>query len=95
MACILQPTFPGCRVPPPPRPELEGGVGGGGEARTQKFVYQKWPDQIFPFVNFIFSHDGHFGLGGGGGTTIAKNILIQACPPPPTTALNMQSLRRT
>ena len=30
-------------------------------------MYQKWPDQIFPTVNFVFSHDGHFGLGRGGG----------------------------
>ena len=28
---------------------------------------QKWPNQIFPAVNFVFSHDGHFGLGQGGG----------------------------
>ena len=33
---------------------------------TQKFVYQKWPKKIFPIVNFVFSRDGHFGLGGGG-----------------------------
>ena len=47
---------------------LEGGERGeGGGSGTQKFVYQKWPDQIFPFVNFVFSHDGHFGLEGGGG----------------------------
>ena len=43
--------------------------GGGGEC-----VYQKWPDKIFPTVNFVFSHDGHFGLGqgcpgGGGGSS--------------------------
>ena len=29
-------------------------------------MYQKWPDQIFPVVNFVFSRDGHFGLGRGG-----------------------------
>ena len=45
---------------------LEGEEGGGGSG-TQKFVYQKWPDQIFPMVNFVVSHDGHFGLGPGGG----------------------------
>ena len=39
---------------------------GGGVSVTQKFAYQKWPDKIFPTVNSIFSHDGHFGLGGGG-----------------------------
>ena len=39
---------------------------GRGRSGTQKFVYQKWPDQIFPVVNFVFSHDGVFGLEGGG-----------------------------
>ena len=42
---------------------LEGGEGGG--PGIQQFVYQKWPDQILPMVNFVLSHDGHFGLGGG------------------------------
>ena len=41
------------------------GEGGGGSG-TQKFVHQKWPNQIFPMVNFRFSRDGPFGLGGGG-----------------------------
>ena len=40
---------------------------GGGGSGTQKCVYQKWPDQLFPIVNCVFPHDGHFGLGGGGG----------------------------
>ena len=43
-----------------------GGEGGRG-FWTQNLVYQKWPDQIFPIVNFVFSHYGHFGLGRGGG----------------------------
>ena len=30
----------------------------------QTFAYQQWPDQIFPMVHFVLSHDGHFGLGG-------------------------------
>ena len=30
-------------------------------------MYQKWPDQISPVVNFVFSRNGHFGLGRGGG----------------------------
>ena len=34
---------------------------------TQKRVDQSRPDKIFPTVNFAFSRDGHFGLGGGGG----------------------------
>ena len=43
----------------------KGGRGGGGASGTQK-AYQKGPDQIFPTVNFVVSHDGPFGLGGGG-----------------------------
>ena len=52
-----------------PRPGLllsRGGEGGRG-FWTQNLVYQKWPDQIFPIVNFVFSDYGHFGLGRGGG----------------------------
>ena len=41
-----------------------GGAGGGGST-TQRFVYPQRPNQIFPFVNFVVSHDGHFGLEGG------------------------------
>ena len=41
------------------REVLEGGEEGGGPIN----LYQKWPNQICPIVNFIFSHDGHFGLG--------------------------------
>ena len=61
---------------PPARPEGGGGGAGlllsrGGEGGrgfwTQNLVYQKWPDQIFPIVNFVFSHYGHIGLGRGGG----------------------------
>ena len=51
-----------CRDGPPMRPSRAGGGGSG----TQKFVYQNWPDQIVPLVDFVFSHDGRFGLGGGG-----------------------------
>ena len=44
--------------------------GGGGVIRKGGggvwFVYQTWPDKIFPIVNFVFSHDGHFLKGGGG-----------------------------
>ena len=49
-------------------------MGEGGQG-TQKIVYQKWPDQIFPVANFVFSHDGHFGLDGGGPGGVT--------PPPP------------
>ena len=42
--------------------------GGGAGSGSQKFVYQKWPDNVFPVVNCVFSHDffTHFGRGGGG-----------------------------
>ena len=48
-----------------PRDVLEERRGGG--FGTQKYVHQKWPDQIIPMVNFVLSHDGDFGLEGGGG----------------------------
>ena len=51
-----------------------GGGGGGrralekrGGSGTQNFVYQNWPDNISPIVNFAFFHDGQFGRGHGGG----------------------------
>ena len=47
---------------------LERGRGSG----TQKFVYQKWHDRIFPIVNFVSSHDGHFGLEGGEGRALLE-----------------------
>ena len=37
-------------------------------------MYQKWPHQIFPTVNFVSSHDGHFGLG---------RARFGGAPPPP------------
>ena len=49
----------------PGRDVLEERKGGG--SGTQKFVFQKWPDKIFPMVNFVFSRDGHFSREGGGG----------------------------
>ena len=54
-----------------------------------------WPDQIFPFVNFVVSHCDHFGLGvgrrggGGGGCTPPPTPMVVGCsnvslrPPPP------------
>ena len=45
-------------------------------------MYQKWPDQIFPIVNFVFSHYGHFGLGRGGGG------FGGGVPPPPPLVFN-------
>ena len=40
-------------------------------------MYQKWPDQIFPIVNFVFSHDGHVTLVWGGG----EGVLGEGPPP--------------
>ena len=43
-----------------------------------KFLYQKWPDQIFPMINFVFSHCGHFewgGVQGGGGSSYGSRLL--------------------
>ena len=40
-------------------------------------MYQKWPNKIFPLVDFVFSHDDPFGLEGGGG--------LGEPPPPPGT----------
>ena len=36
------------------RAVLKGGVWGGGGSGTQKIVYQKWPNQNFPIVIFVF-----------------------------------------
>ena len=52
--------------PQVPRGSVRRGLWGSG---AQKFVYQKWPDQIFPMATFV-SHDGPFGLGGGGGASL-------------------------
>ena len=40
-------------VPDPRSHEKRGGAGDG----TQKVVYHTLPDQIFPLVNFSFSHE--------------------------------------
>ena len=39
----------------------------GWGSRTQKFVYQKQPKSIFPFVNFVFSHYETWVQGGRAG----------------------------
>ena len=41
-------------------------------------MYQEWPDQIFPTVNFVLSQDGHFGRGGGGGW---HEAMVLVCLP--------------
>ena len=65
----------------------EGERGGGGSG-TQKFVYQKWPDQIFPTANLVVSHDGHFGRDGGAGggappMVVSRSDTSLPCPVPP------------
>ena len=60
-----------------------GGGGGGGESGTQKFVYQKWLDKVFPLVNFVFSPGDHFGLWGGsrgGGVTLLAKTKMEHRP---------------
>ena len=64
----------------------EEGGGGGGASGTQKFVYQKWPDKIFPIGSFGFPHDGQFGLGAGGlppPAVVAGHPNASLCPPHP------------
>ena len=64
-----------------PRDVLEGG--GGGASETQKFVYQKWPDQIFSMVSFVFTHYGHFRFGGGGPPSLYGVQQFKYFPEPP------------
>ena len=47
---------------------------------TQQFVYQKWPDKIFPIVNFVVSHDRHFGREGGGPPRLRRRTAILLLP---------------
>ena len=62
--------------------QIQGCIGreGGGSGK-QKFVNQKWPDQIFRMINFVFSHNGHFGpergRGGGPPTVVSRYIRVQ------------------
>ena len=68
-------------LPPSPPPSQKKPWGGGGvqnflaygegcvwdlDVGPEALISCLW-DQIFPLVNFVFSHDGHFGLGRGGG----------------------------
>ena len=52
----------------------------GGGSGTKKYVYHKWPDQISPIANFVFSHDGPFGMGRGGGGPPCSSLLIKPMP---------------
>ena len=62
---------------PPPREydqaEIRNGGRGGRGSGTQEFVYQKWPNQIFPIVNFVFSH---WSLWSGGGVGGAPSMVV-------------------
>ena len=53
-------------APPPPGGGDQKGEWGGGWSGTQKFMYQRWPDKMFPIANFVCPHDDPFGLGGRG-----------------------------
>ena len=66
-------------TPPPPGSIRRGGGGSG----SQWFVYQKWPNKIFPFVNFVFPHDGNLWSGGWGspvGGAHDKGVGVGAPP---------------
>ena len=58
---------------PQPQGYAKRGFGGGG----QKFVFRKWPDQIFPFVNLVFATMATLvwrgGEGGGGGGRLSQS----------------------
>ena len=73
------------RQPPPHRDVLEE-TGGGGSG-TQKCVYQRLPDQIFPIVHFV-SSPAMVTLvgrdwGGGGGSSYGVRPFQYFPPPPP------------
>ena len=59
---------------------LKGGVGRGEGGWDPQICVPKMAQQDFSNGNFVFSHDGHFGLGGGGqgggGTSFAQNKKI-------------------
>ena len=57
-------TSPPPSPPPGPRSRTSFERGGGGG--TQKSVYQKWPDQIFPKATFRFFRRWSLWWGGGG-----------------------------
>ena len=54
------------------------------EDARRRVPYQKWPNQIFSIVNFVFPHDGHFRLGGGGGLEgllLRLSAVLLSAPP--------------
>ena len=65
--CTPTPHMELCSSPPPPPPGAGGGGGGGGLG--PKGLCTRYGQTKFSLVNFVFSHDGHFGLGGGGGSS--------------------------
>ena len=63
--CAVVPHYIGSVLRcPTVRGALKGGKGGVWDP---KVAHQKLPDKIFPTVDFVFSHHGHFGLEWGGG----------------------------
>ena len=67
---------------------------GGRGSGTQKFVSQKWPDKIFPMVNCLCSHEGHFGLGGGGVRGAASILWFSAVPIHPWLRMGVERCTR-
>ena len=54
-------------------------------------MYQERPNKIFPTINFVFSHGGHFSWGGGGVLLWCTAIRILPWSLPPT---SMERLKR-
>ena len=54
--------------------------GGGGGSGTQRFVYQKWPLQIFAVLNFVFAKT--VTLVGGGSRGEGGGAFIRPDNPP-------------
>ena len=56
--------------------------GGGGGLGPKKVGTNNGPTRFSRLQNFVFAHDGHFGLGGGGGLLWLSALLIYLCSPP-------------
>ena len=80
---FAQPPDGWCGTPPPPPQGCIRREEGGGSG-TQKFVYQKWPNQISPTVNFCFFPQWSLWSGGGGVPSSNAIGPFQYPPPPPS-----------
>ena len=54
-----------------------GGVVWDPKVRVPKMAQPDFVNSLPPFVNFLFSHDGHFGLEGGGGPGGVPPLLLR------------------